>query len=135
MRNRGLAAAIAAMPMAWGVADAAGLTITVTHTLDSARPDQVIAVPFRDIAALAPELRMFHVIVRDPKGRALPLQITNYEHDHHGAVYDDLVFSYGFAAGEKRAVFTLETGPWTTPRETPCVHARTVPERFDQMAW
>ena len=29
---------------------------------------------------------MYHVIVRDPKGRALPAQITNYQHDHRGAV-------------------------------------------------
>ena len=28
---------------------------------------------------------MYHVVVRDPKGRALPPQITNYQHDHRGA--------------------------------------------------
>ena len=76
---------------------AAGVTITVTHDLDAARPAAVIAVPFHDIDAIAPELRMYHVVVRDPKGRVLPTQITNYQHDHHGAQYDDLVFSYDFA--------------------------------------
>ena len=73
---------------------------------------------------------MYHVIVRDPKGRALPAQITNYQHDHRGASYDDLVFAYDFAAGEKRAVFTLEATATATPPETPCVYARIVPERL-----
>jgi hypothetical protein len=126
---------VAALVLGCGAAGAAGITITVTHELAAARPASVIAVPFRDIAALAPELRMYHVVVRDPKGRALPLQITNYQHDHHGAVYDDLVFSYDFAAGEKRAVFTLEPSATATPPEPPCVYARKVPERFDDMAW
>jgi hypothetical protein len=116
-------------------AAAAAAAITVTHDLDAARPAAVIAVPFRHIEAVTPGLRMFHVIVRDARGRALPSQITNYQHDHHGAVYDDLVFSYDFAAGEKRAVFTLDTSATGTPPETPCAHARTVPERFDDMAW
>jgi hypothetical protein len=75
------------------------------------------------------------VVVRDARGRVLPSQITNYQHDHHGAVYDDLVFSHDFAAGEKRAVFTLEGTATATPPETPCAYARTVPERFDDMAW
>ena len=88
-----------------------------------------------DIAALAPDLRMYHVMVRDPKGRALPSQITNYQHDHRGASYDDLVFAYDFAAGEKRALFTLEPTATATPPDTPCAYARIVPERFGDMAW
>ena len=116
-------------------ANAAGVSITVTHELETARPDAVIAVPFAQIAKVAPELRMYHVVVRDPKGRALPSQITNYQHDHHGVDYDDLVFSYDFAAGEKRAVFTLEPTDAATPPEPPCVYARFVPERLDDMAW
>ena len=62
-------------------------------------------------------------------------QVTNYQHDHRGVQYDDLVFSYDFAAGEKRATFTLETVATATPPEAPCVYARFVPERFDDMAW
>jgi hypothetical protein len=116
-------------------ASAAGVTITVDNGLDAARPAAVIAVPFADLAKLAPDLRMYHVIVRDPKGRILPAQITNYQHDHRGAVYDDLVFSYDFAAGEKRAVFSLESTATGTQPDPPCVYARAVPERFDDMAW
>jgi hypothetical protein len=116
-------------------AAAARLSITVSHDLDGARPGAHVVVPFADVAALAPELRMYHVIVRDSKGRSLPLQITNYEHDHRGAKYDDLVFQYDFAKGEKSATFTLESVDEATPPETPCAYARLVPERHDDMAW
>ena len=70
-----------------------------------------------------------------PEGPRAAAQITNYQHDHRGASYDDLVFSYDFAAGEKRAVFTLEATATATPPDTPCVYARIVPERYDDMAW
>jgi len=126
---------LAAVAMTAGVACAAGVTITVTNDLDTARPAAVIAVPFSEIAKLAPDLRMYHVVVRDPKGRALTSQITNYQHDHRGVNYDDLVFSYDFAAGEKRAVFTLEPTASATPPDPACVYARFVPERLDDMAW
>jgi len=114
---------------------AAGATITVTHDLDVARPGSVIPVPYDGIAEIAPDLRMFHVVVRDSKGRVLPSQIVNYEHDHRGAQYDFLVFWYDFAAKEKRATFTVEAVAAATPPEAPCVYARTVPERHDDMAW
>ncbi|HEY6123102.1 MAG TPA: DUF4861 family protein [Steroidobacteraceae bacterium] len=116
-------------------ANAAGATIAVTHELDAARPREVISVPFAQIASLMPEARMYHLVVRDSKGRVLPSQITNYEHDHRGAQYDDLVFSYDFAAGEKRATFTLENLATASPPEAPCTYARLVPERFDDIAW
>ena len=114
---------------------AAGATITVTHDLDVARPGAVVPVPYSRIAAVAPDLRMFHVVVRDSKGRVLPSQIANYEHDHRGAQYDWLTIWYDFAAGEKVATFTLEPVAEATPPETPCVYARTVPERYDDVAW
>jgi hypothetical protein len=130
-----LALVAVALTLGATVAAAAGANISVSHTLGTARPGTVIAVPFRDIAAVDPSLRMYHVQVRDPKGRVLPSQITNYQHDHHGAQYDDLVFSYDFAAGEKRASFTLEPVATATPPDAPCVYARFVPERLDDMAW
>jgi hypothetical protein len=132
MRGTSLCVVVAALS---SVASAAGVTITVSNDLDGARPAAVVAVPFAEIAKLAPGLRMYHLIVRDPKGRALPSQITNYQHDHRGVAYDDLVFSYDFAAGEKRAVFTLESTAAATPPEPPCVYARAVPEGFDDLAW
>ena len=128
----GAAAAALSLPAA---ALAAGATVTVTHELNAARPSATIAVPFTEIAKVDPTLRMFHVVVRDPKGRVLPSQITNYQHDHRGANYDDLVFAYDFAAGEKRAVFSVEPVAQGTPPETPCAYARFVPERHDDMAW
>ena len=73
-------------------------------------------MPFAQIASVAPGLRMYHIVVRDPKGHSLPLQVTNYQHDHRGASYDDLVFAYDFAAGEKRAAFTVEAVATATPR-------------------
>ena len=118
-----------------GITLAAGVNITATHELATARPAAVITVPFRELTALTPELRMYHVVVRDPKGRVLPAQVTNYQHDHRGASYDDLVFSYDFAAGEKRAVFSVEYSATAAPPDPPCVYARVVPERFDDMAW
>jgi len=127
--------ALGALAFVASAADAADATIQVTHELDAARSAEVIAVPFAQIAAVAPALRMYHVVVRDAKGRALPLQITNYQHDHRGAQYDDLVFAYDFAAGEKRATFTVEAVATATPPDTPCVYAREVPERFDDIAW
>ncbi|HEU4781550.1 MAG TPA: DUF4861 family protein [Steroidobacteraceae bacterium] len=114
---------------------AAGATVTVTHELGAARAGEIVTVPFAQIAAVMPEARMFHLVVRDSKGRVLPSQITNYEHDHRGAQYDDLVFSYDFAAGEKRATFTLENLSAATPPVAPCAYARLVPERFDDLAW
>lgn len=113
----------------------AGVEVAVTHTLKAARPASVIAVPFARIAQIAPDLRMFHVQVLDPHGRRLPLQVTNYQHDHHGAQYDDLVFSYDFSAGEQRAVFKVEAIEAATAPEIPCAYARVVPERFGDMAW
>jgi len=114
---------------------AAGATITVTHDLDVARPGSVVPIPYSGIAEVAPNLRMFHIVVRDSKGRVLPSQIVNYEHDHRGAQYDFLVFWYDFAAGQKVATFTVEPVAEATPPEPPCVYARTVPERHDDMAW
>ena len=127
--------ALGALNSLASVASAAGATITVTHELDAARQAEIVSVPFAQISAVAPDLRMYHVVVRDPKGRSLPLQVTNYQHDHRGAQYDDLVFTYDFAAGEKRATFTLEPVATATAPVPSCVYARFVPERFDDMAW
>jgi hypothetical protein len=128
-------AALGALTLVASVAGAADATITVTHELDAARPAEVVAVLFARLAAATPALRMYHVVVRDPKGRALPLQVTNYQHDHRGAVYDDLVFTYDFAAGEKRATFTVEAVATASPPDAPCAYAREIPERHDDMAW
>jgi hypothetical protein len=117
------------------IAAAAGAAVTVSHDLDSARPAEIVSIPFADIAAVLPDARMYHLVVRDAKGKVLSSQITNYEHDHRGVKYDDLVFSYNFKAGEKRATFVLDNLPAATAPEPACVYARFVPERLDDMAW
>jgi hypothetical protein len=133
--DRMIRGAVCALLLAAPGVFAAGAVVTVTHELDAARPNATIAVPFAELAKVDPTLRMFHVVVRDPKGRVLPSQVTNYQHDHKGVEYDDLVFPYDFAAGEKRAVFTVEHTVAGTPPEPPCAYARFVPERYDDMAW
>ena len=135
MKDWFLGASLGALTLGASAATAAGATVTVTHTLDGARPAEVIAIPFVQIAAVMPAARMYHLVVRDAKGNALHSQITNYQHDHRGMSYDDLVFAYDFAAGEKRATFNLENVATATQPEAPCVYARFVPERFDDMAW
>jgi hypothetical protein len=128
-------AALAAFVIASPAALAAGAIITVENDTAAARPVATITVPFADIVKVDPGLRMYHLVVRDPRGKVLPSQVTNYQHDHRGAAYDDLVFAYDFKAGEKRAVFTVAPVATATPPETPCAYARLVPERFDDIAW
>jgi hypothetical protein len=135
MRRWIIVAAGSVAGLAGTLCHAAGATITVENDLAAPRPGATITVPFADIARVDATLRMFHVVVRDPKGKVLSSQITNYQHDHRGAQYDDLVFAYDFAAGEKRAVFTVEAVDKATPPEPACAYARVVPERYDDMAW
>jgi hypothetical protein len=135
MKDWFLGASLGALTLGASAATATGATVTVTHQLDGARTAEIIAIPFVQIAAVMPEARMYHLVVRDAKGNVLHSQITNYEHDHRGTSYDDLVFAYDFAAGEKRATFTLENVASATPPEAPCAYARFVPERLDDMAW
>ncbi len=130
-----MAAAWAALTLGAGTASAAGVVITVTHDLDAARPAAVIAVPFRDIAALAPDLRMYHVIVRDPKGRALPAQITNYQHDHRAPPTTTWCSPTTSRPARNAPCSRSSLPPPRTPPDAPCVYARTVPERHDDMAW
>ena len=116
-------------------AHAATATITAQRTGNAARSSEVVVVPFAKIQPILPDARMFHVRLKDSSGRELPLQVTNYEHDHHGAHYDDLVFQYDFKANERSTKFTLETVAETTPPVPSRVYARFVPERFDDFAW
>jgi hypothetical protein len=114
---------------------AASAKITVSNPLDTARPDEVIVVPFPDFKRSLPDARMFHLEVRDAAGKLVPHQVTNYSHDHHGAEYDELVFTASLAAGRKDSTFTVTSVATGTPPDAPCVYARTVPERYDDMAW
>jgi Domain of unknown function (DUF4861) len=116
-------------------AHAGGVSILARRASDEARPGEVISVPFSELLRLLPDARMDHLIVRDPHGAALPSQVTNYEHDHRGFSYDDLVFQYDFAADEREATFTVQTTVEVVPPVPPRVFARFVPERYDDFAW
>jgi hypothetical protein len=135
MRKMDFAAGLAALALTTTSTFAAGARITVTHDLDAARPQSFVSLPFTDIAKVDPALRMYHLQVRDPKGRVLPSQVMNYEHDHTGVQYDELVFSYDFKAGEKSVTFDVEPVAKAIPPQPACVYARFVPERYDDMAW
>jgi pectinesterase len=109
--------------------------VTVAHDLKEKRAGEVIVIPFEEVLRVLPDARMYHLQVRDPQGKLIPSQITNYEHDHRGFQYDDLVFQYDLPAAGSPATFTLETIQATTPPIEPRVFARLVPERFDDFAW
>lgn len=109
--------------------------VSVSHEMSGARSGEVIAIPFAEVLRVLPDARMYHLVVRDAAGKVIDSQITNYEHDHRGFDYDDLVFQYDFAAGQRQATFTLESGVATTPPVAARVFARFVPERLDDFAW
>lgn len=135
MTNFRLQAAFTALLLATGVSHAATATITARRAQNAERSAEVIVVPFVEIARVLPDARMFHLRLKDSSGKELPLQVTNYEHDHRGIHYDDLVFQYDFKRNERQATFTLETTAETTPPIPSRVFARFVPERLDDFAW
>ncbi len=111
-------------------------TLRVTNPDPSgARPAEVIVVPFADIRRQLPDVRMYHLAVKDAKGALVPAQVTNFNPDDRRALYDDLVVQHDFAAGEKEVVFTLESTEAPVPPFPALVSARHVPERLDDFAW
>lgn len=103
MTNFRLQAAFTALLLATGVSHAATATITARRAQNAERSSEVIVVPFVEIARVLPDARMFHLRLKDSSGKELPLQVTNYEHDHRGIHYDDLVFQYDFKRNEYQA--------------------------------
>ncbi|MBE2215615.1 MAG: DUF4861 family protein [Opitutaceae bacterium] len=101
----------------------------------AARPGEVVVVPFAEVRKLVPDVRMYHLDVKDAKGARVAAQVTNFNPDDRRALYDDLVFQHDFAAGETEAVFTLETTDTPVPPFPTLVTARYVPERLDDFAW
>jgi pectinesterase len=117
-----------------------GLTVTVTHSLASARPAETITVPWGRVAEALPGALIYHLEVRDAAGRVLPYQVTNLaptlkDATGQGAAYGDLLFQHDFAAGEKSAVFTIEKIEAVAPVFPVRAFARYVPERLDDFAW
>jgi len=109
---------------------AAPLSVTVSHDLDQPRPAETIAVPWADVTQAFPEVLALHLEVKDAAGRMLPYQVVR---DARGG--DELIFQHDFAAGEKRAVFTIDRIDGVAPVFPAKVFARYVPERLDDFAW
>jgi Domain of unknown function (DUF4861) len=111
------------------------IVVTVANPSELARPAEVIAVGFEELRRRWPDLRFDHLLVKDAAGAVVPAQGTNYQPEEHHDNYLDLIFQHDFAAGEKRASFTIEKTVDTVPPFPTRVSARHVPERFDDFAW
>ncbi|MBY0237680.1 MAG: DUF4861 domain-containing protein [Burkholderiaceae bacterium] len=138
------AAVSAAISVAIGAAapdaHAATMHVTVTHTLQQARPAETIAIAWRDVNRLLPGALLQRIAVRDANGKLLPYQVTNVapqakDPDNRGVAYGELLFQHDFAPGETRAVFTIETTDTVAPPFPSKVSARYVQERLDDFAW
>ncbi len=116
------------------------LTVTVTHNLDQARPSETITIPWSEVNRVLPGALLQHIEVKDAAGRVLPYQVTNVapqakDPKNVGIAYGDLIFQHNFAAGEKKATFTVEKIEAMAPPFPSKVSARYVPERLDDFAW
>ncbi|PTX92724.1 DUF4861 family protein [Opitutus sp. ER46] len=126
------------LPLAALAADK--FTVTVTHSLDIARPSEMIAVPWTEVNKAMPGALLQKITVRDASGRALPYQVTNVaplakDPKGEGLAYGELLFQHDFAAGEKSATFTVERSNDVTQPFPVKAFARYVPERLDDFAW
>jgi len=115
-------------------------TITTTNDSGLARPAETIAVKWSDVNAAMPHALIQHIAVKDEAGHALPFQVTNVNPESKdpqniGIAYGELLFQHDFAAGEKRATFTVERTDAIAPPFPTKVFARYVPERLDDFAW
>jgi pectinesterase len=143
MNNRFLLAAAALSVSGAFAAPAAfaeKLTITVTHSLDQARPAETITVPWSEVNRVLPGALLQKIAVRDASGKLLPYQVTNVapqakDPENRGIAYGELIFQHDFKAGEKSATFTVEKTDTVTPPFPTKVFARYVGERLDDFAW
>ncbi|NHZ90894.1 DUF4861 domain-containing protein [Massilia sp. CCM 8733] len=131
------AAAAASSPLAQAGPAA---TITVSHELDIARPSETVVLPWSEINRALPGALIQRIAVKDAAGRVLPYQVTNIaplakDPNNVGIAYGELIFQHSFAAGEKRALFTVEKIDTVAPPFPVKALARFVPERLDDFAW
>ena len=116
------------------------LRIDASHDLSIARQSETITVPWTEINRALPGALIQHLAVRDRNGRVLAHQVTNVlpqakDPKNIGAAYGELIFQYSFAAGEKRASFTVEKTESLAPVFPTAVTARYIQERLDDFAW
>jgi hypothetical protein len=116
------------------------LNVSVTHDLALARPSETITVAWAEVNKALPGAMIQRIAVKDSAGRVLPHQVTNIAplvKDPHkvGAAYGELIFQYSFAAGEKKASFTVEKTDILAPVFPSQASGRYVQERLDDFAW
>ncbi|WP_409267760.1 DUF4861 family protein [Massilia sp. BHUDP2] len=133
------AIALAAL-FATGANAAERLTVTVSHTLDIARPAETIAIPWTKVNEALPQALNQQLVVKDAAGRVLPYQVTNIaptakDPKMIGAGYGELLFQVAFKAGEKRTTVTIEKAGATVAPFPAKTYARFVQERLDDFAW
>ena len=129
--------ALLAVPLAHA---ADKLTISASHDLAQARPSETITVAWTDVNKALPGAMIQRIAVKDAAGRVLAHQVTNIaplvkDPLKVGAAYGELIFQYSFAAGEKKASFTVEKIDALAPVFPSQASARYVPERLDDFAW
>ncbi len=141
MKTRLFLLTLAALSGASHLANAADrLTVSVTHSLDLARPSETITVPWSEVNKALPGALLQHLAVKDAAGHLLPYQVTNIAPESKdplgkGVAYGDLIFQHDFAAGEKGATFTVEKIDALAPVFPSKAFARYVPERLDDFGW
>lgn len=124
-----------------GIVNAAErLTVTVTHTLDQARPSETITIPWTEVNRALPGALLQKIAVKDAAGKVLPYQVTNVapqakDPNNEGIAYGELIFQHSFAPGEKKATFTVEKIDSLAPVFASKVSARYIQERLDDFAW
>jgi hypothetical protein len=116
------------------------LNVSVTHNLALARPAETITLAWSEVNQALPGAMIQRIAVKDSAGRVLAHQVTNIApliKDPHkvGAAYGELIFQYSFAAGEKKASFTVEKTDALAPVFASQASARYVQERLDDFAW
>jgi hypothetical protein len=106
-------ATVSALLLAANITSAAGLRVTLSHDLDSARPSETVTVAWKDVNAALPGALIQRIAVKDASGKVVPFQVTNVapqakDPQNVGAAYGDLIFQHSFKAGEKSATYTVE---------------------------
>jgi len=129
--------ALLAVPLAQA---ADKLTISASHDLAQARPSETITVAWTEVNKALPGAMIQRIAVKDAAGRVLAHQVTNIaplvkDPLKVGAAYGELIFQYSFAAGEKKASFTVEKTDALASVFPSQASARYVPERLDDFAW
>jgi hypothetical protein len=116
------------------------LAVSVSHTLAIARPSETITIAWFEVNKALPGAMIQRIAVKDGAGRVLAHQVTNVaplikDPQKVGAAYGELIFQYSFAAGEKKASFTVEQTDALAPVFPVQAFGRFVPERLDDFAW